>query len=546
MAQRTELPATILARARPGRIKITEKIPYKAIVNSVPHVSLGGPPRGKLEIFVPYDGDSSFPHDARDDVARALREPLPMETQATGELRRLFDRPRATPATPSTAEVESAPMAAAEARIGYLALTQAQRTRLDESARLARHNGVLPVSIPVRDPHQLTDAEQLAADRYTAHLELKYQLRPPPHHLLKISAAVTDEEVIHAYQERLIAAQTRREKEWQLRGLIRQIALHAGFERGLQFTFRVEIRLPAHVTLPESEADAVRLQAMAFRWPATPSYRQLHLHVDGGEEAPADDGANGGPGVLRYNPAPGEVLWRDIALQPVSDDGRERRGDDRRGGERRYETALITLHVENPADLYRQERLQGWLEVALPTLYSGLRADFYNALGRRETVPVSQKTVIRAELDFDARDCFRHRLYSPYQEIVLPGGVLDDVRLADIEMLLRAEGFTRIHDETLAPRQENGASIGRHLITASRPEGSGYLLLWAIVEGQPLRANRERDGAGDQSFITPHAAGDITVTLRAELIGDRTRPVEAINNLHMLLKEQMDHGRSIE
>ena len=209
-----------------------------------------------------------------------------------------------------------------------------------------------------------------------------------------------------------------------------------------------------------------------------------------------------------------------------------------------YRTPFIELRIDEPGELYKQFELNGKVLVEIPCLLSGLQAGYFDVSGKYyPEIKIELKSLVSIEMNLLIIDSFEQRHFSPQQQLQFPELILDELRLADIVMLLKDERFTihsnPLNNETIVPK-------GKHLITASRPEGADRLTLWIVVDGTPSNTTREREIPGGEVFTTDLETGNTTIYIRGQLARDGQRVVKVINQIHNRLKERFRHVRVIE
>jgi hypothetical protein len=145
-------------------------------------------------------------------------------------------------------------------------------------------------------------------------------------------------------------------------------------------------------------------------------------------------------------------------------------------------------------------------------------------------------------------ECFAQKKFSPEQHLQFPDVVLNDLRLADIIMLLRDKKFEPT-DKTgkwvLADDIDEATKLQQYVIQARRNEGTRELMLWLFIQGIEAGTRRERRIVGWEKYTTDLPAGSIVIHIRGRLEGDSKRVVQVINEIQMQLKQQFRHVSAV-
>lgn len=481
--------SNIFVRAIPKTIRLTERYSYKVVMSNLFQTDPMPNPTGLIEVITPYDGWRYF-------TRNALKDLLIQTRFLTNN------------------EINS------KAQIGHLSLVHHENTNLDQLLPLSIKNNTLPLRIPVMrlstNSGELNWPYNFYSDKQSAQIIISYIPQLLEYLPLSVDSFVFDED---AMADRWELIEPSHEYE---NPVIKRISRQISFEGSLIFQFQFFLEIPRERA--ENIPSLPQLTQMNLDWPVATSYRRVHLRV------------NGKVHPFIYNPLLSALQWGDISFEPT-----------RMSSSRsiyRYETPLIELHVDEPGELYKQAELTGKAIVEIPCLLSGLQAGYFDVLGvYRPEIKIEHKTIVATDLRLFISDSFEQRSFSPQQQLQFPELILDELRLTDIIMLLKDERFT-IHNNPL--NKEFLSPKGKHLITASRSEGSETLRLWIVVDGTPSNTTREREIPGGEIFTTSLETGNTTLHIRGQLARDSQRVVNIINQIHNRLKERFRHVRIID
>jgi hypothetical protein len=474
---------TIFARVQPSVIRLTEQYTYQADVSANPHTERHGTPTGLIEVIVPYDGQKYFSIQAVKDIERQMPD--------------AWSQGRA------------------EARIGHIGLTDHSHTDLEERLELSFHYNVLPLDVLVQG-EGLQGPDGLCDDHHACRITYGYSPEWPETTPLQLTANIFDEEII---KEALVGAE--KEQLTVLETVTREVAQQVGFSRSLIFAFDLVLALPGRVGSAQDNQPPV-LACMALEWPVATSHRLVHLMV-GEEDKP-----------VVYNPERGVIEWGNIPF--------ESRGKAEGTDLYTYRTPQITLLVDQPGELYRQEQLGGEVQIEIPRLFSALRLARFSAEGWKKDADIESRTILTTDLTLYLEDLFERKMFSPYQHLQFEGVVLDEMRVTDIVTLLEDQGFAPRYRKLEAER----SGMQRYLVEGVRPEGPGKLVLWMLVEGTRSRTTRRKQIPGGQTFTTELETGNMVIYMRGQLQRDSARLVGVMNEIQTLLKERFRHVSTIE
>lgn len=493
--------ATLFARARPQVIRLTETYSYKITAGGMTQVEPVGAPTGQIDVIMPYDGRDYFTRQALADVKAHLKK-------AGGQTQ-------------------------VQARIGYLGLTNYGRTDLDNRCQLGMMHNVVPLDVPIRGRGLWQEAELSQESRiywgswgYTPE-----GLEWTP---LRLETFVYDEVALKEEEENLV----RQYGAGAVAGyqqVANRVVEQTHFEKRLLLEFRLSLLLPARMGIGR-EASRPRLEQMALRWPIPVSARQMRLMVNGQEWPWVLDAERNQIewGSIRMTPRPGRVAGSDI---------------------RRLDTPVMRLWMEQPGELYTHStpgspnqpgELTGHIQIVIPRLLSELQARYFGATGDEPQVTIERMTMLETELVIRVESCFERRRFSPHRRLQFPSVIPEETRLADITTWLRTQQFSFASPVDVSSPAETQDGVRRYLIRATRPEGPGELVLWVVVEGVAVETWRERRIPGRETYETVRLAGDVVITLRAEVEGSGQRLTDVLDDLQAWMKARFQHVRAVK
>lgn len=262
----------VYARARPEKVKITEKYSVTQEISKSPTRGLG-PGAGRIEIAVPYDGGEYFTHRALDDVRWGLA-----------------GRPASGPGT---------------AVIGHLRLVDHAKTDLRRVIGQMRqyHNaGVVPLEVPLA-----VDAgsagELAAADRKTYVVDYGYEPDRPEVLPAWLDADIRDTDSMNMYLVKLLSS----DGKMELAETIDWLRQKVSFRSELVMTVRASLAIPQK----PGQVLRPRVRLMSVEWPAITSLRTTELGIvdqtRSGEWKTVDH-------AVRYNPVRRRLEWEDVSM----------------------------------------------------------------------------------------------------------------------------------------------------------------------------------------------------------------------------------------
>ena len=243
------------ARARVESAKIEEKYKYRQEISLNADVSEVGDPTGQIKIVLPYDGDEFFTRDAYADVEHARRD-------------------GAVPAD--------------EAVVGFLALTDYEKTDLEGPLGLQGNYGSVPIAVRLPGLPDPGETDQLISDNSECVISQEY--RPEP---LRIVPVHVDMELDDPDTAEDPDRPQRSSKADGIADLLARLeerikAIGNAPERQLDFEPGLWLRVTVRLHLPRGQADGVeaKVSKVSMSWPTHTSLRSLELHADSRSVAP--------------------------------------------------------------------------------------------------------------------------------------------------------------------------------------------------------------------------------------------------------------------
>jgi hypothetical protein len=497
------------ARALVESVKIEEKYQYRQEISLNADVCETADPEGRIKIVLPYDGDEFFTRDAYADVGAARRD-------------------------------DTVP--ADEAVVGFLALTDYEKTDLERPLRLQSNYGSVPIAIRLPGRPDRGETDQLIIDNSECVISQKYRpesLRILPVH---VDMELDDPDTAEDPNRLLLSSEVDGIADLRARLRERIRVIGSAPERRLDFEPGLWLRVTVRLHLPRGQADGVeaKVSKVSMSWPTHTSLSSLELHADSRS-------------ALRYNPEQehdgrkGGLEWSDVPMRLVGqqrDPNRMRSAADQEieGGDPEVRKELVTLtsgemtlSITNPGDFYKQDALSGRVEVTVNRLLSGLDARLYDAAGRPHPARrrgLKLTTVVTTEFSLSLYDAFVRRAMSPYQWLYFDEVIPSALRLDDIAMALRNRGFTVPSVRNLDPAD--------CCINARRMQGPDPLDIQVYVRGERQKARRERSVDGGMIYRTAVDSGDLRLYVYGSLRGESKPVVQEINALRRALRERFD------
>jgi hypothetical protein len=470
----------IRARARLESAQIKERYYYHQQISRNPCSEPRKEPEGEIKLILPYDGEEYFTRQAYRDVERARHYGA--------------DRERG-------------------ALVGFLTLTNYENTDLDSRLNLDEEHGSVPIAVRLPAAPGPREPDPLLADNSSCVVSHDY--RPVRHPGLIIPVHL-DIDLYDPDTAGIGYLPTFVDEGLDIR-IMQQV----------EFTPDLSLRMMVYLYLPRELADGAHatVSEVFIGWRTRTSLRSLKLNVSGARHQ------------LRYNPerGGGGLEWRDVPMnaEPEPD-----------GGDIRvFRSKPMLLSIPKPGDLYRQDTLDGTVEVTVDRLLSGTDARLFDATGKLCRPPGPElESIISTEFSLTLDDAFARRVRSPYQQMhfdeVIPGAA----RIEDIVTALRNRGFTVTpllpRDGTEAGSQPN-ASLDDWWLSARRVHGPDTLAMLLYVTGKRHRTRRERKlHGGGMAYNTTMDSGELQLYVCGFLPGGSKTAIQEMNALRRALRER--------
>lgn len=444
----------IYARAWLESARIEERYRYSQEISLNADVREVEEPVGLIKLVLPYDGNRYFTRQAYDDVVSARRS-------------------GASPAD--------------EAIVGFLALTDYEKTDLEAPLGLQANYGSIPVRVRLPALPGSGEADQLLADSRVCEVSSEYRPEAPKIVPVHIDIALDDPDTA----EPTGVAPHKRSgtdgiSDIEARRAARVQVIDRSPERQVDFEPNLWLRVSVRLHLPRVQAEGLeaKVSKVFLSWPTHTSLTSLALHTDGHAQ-------------FRYNPEQkheghkGGLEWSDVPMTP---EGAQQRtaesahspddsGEDLDDGGSRDDIIILssgemTLSISNPGELYKQEKLSGQIEVTINRLLSGMDVRLYDATGQQcqsRRPGLKLKSNVTTEFSLPLYDAFAQRTMSPYQWLYFDEVIPSELRIGDIETALRNRGFEVLPSAPVNP--ENCQ------IMAHRTHGPDQLQLAVYVRG---------------------------------------------------------------
>jgi hypothetical protein len=454
----------LYARAAPEKVEITEDYSVRQEISSNPGRETG-PCAGRIEMAIPYDGETYFTRQAADDVKWGSRAGGGQGT----------------------------------AVIGHLLLSDHARTGDLRSAMTMHHNvGVIPIEVNV--PTAVDELDRLTDDRLKCVIAYDYQPQNAEILPIRLDVELYDPDTTRLKAVDLLS----RWGEIDLAPSIDRLRRDASFTSGLEMSIVVRLALP----VKRGANPVPRVKLMSVDWPAITSLSTTQLERDTTQAERAADAKSERPHPVRYNPVLRRLEWEDIPVEAGTD-------ADGTPDKRLFSSVTMRLKIGHPGELFttpelfREQKLKIHAEVEVPGyLLSGLGAWLFGATGdwqRRprpdasgdwprpgEQYPWEPALTTRVSIDTECRvlDMFAEREFKPYLQFVFDDVIPSDMRITDIVTVLRNSKFEVRYGED--PRNRQNPDTPRWLLAAARRQGPDALELLIAVEGEKYVMDREQ------------------------------------------------------
>ena len=479
---------TISAHIQPSTIHITEEYVYQARVSGVRQIDLKEEPTGRIEVIVPYHKQKHFNQ-------RSLAND---EHQSAHGL--AWDL--------------------LTAQLGHLRINHYGRSNLNKQLDANWGEDILPIQAD-RAILELEASNVQRLNRFDLRLTHTYQPDKPKTIPIKVSVHILDEDYIDRQAEA-------EETEEQM--LVKQLNKQASLKRSLIMRFRVRLNLPEHLGF-YYENKPLKISQMTLAWPIATPHRLANLRV----------GSNLYPLII-YNPEQNTIEWTDVPLKLTGKDDETQLYT--------FGTDLIRLEIGEPAEIYQLLELSGSVVVEIDGLFSGLDLNHISSIEISDNIIPLSRTVLTNEFTLDLEEGLNSKVFSPRQHLYFPGVVLDEMRIADVIMLLEDKGFklkkSGRQDAPGGTSSDKTTEKRQYMIKAIRDEGAKKLEVFMLIRGTDAHTTREKKILGEAKYTTPLPIGNTSIYIRGQMSGDNKRIVNIINEIQKHLKEQFRHVGTTE
>jgi hypothetical protein len=505
----------VYARAWLQSARIEERYGYRQEISLNADVRQAEEPTGLIKLVLPYDGDKYFTRQAYDDVGNARRDG----------------------ASPTD-----------KAIVGFLALTDYEKTDLEGALNLLANYGSVPIRIDLPSSSGSGEADPLLTGNSASEISQDYRPEAPKILPVHVDIELDDPDIA----ESTGAAPRRRSgtdgiSDIEARLAARVQVIERSPERQLDFEPNLWLRVTVRLHLPRAQVGELeaKVSKVFLSWPTHTSLTSLVLHSNGHAQ-------------LRYNPEQehegrkGGLEWSGVPMTPIgaqpaakstyNPDDPEDESDDGESRDRSADDIVtlssgeMTLSIAKPGELYKEESLSGRIEVNVNRLLSGMDARLYDATGRqcRSRRPdLKLKSIVTTEFSLPLYDAFARRMMLPYQWLYFDEVIPTQMRIGDIMIALRNRGFEAgVSSRTLNPES--------CLIMAHRVHGPDLLRLALYVKGERFTARRDRRVPGGMTYRTSVDSGELRLYVYGSLRAESGPVVREINALRRALRERFD------
>ena len=390
------------------------------------------------------------------------------------------------------------------ALVGHLALNGYAHTDLDSRLGLSETYGSIPIQVSVPANPDSSQPGFLIADRSTCVINYGYKPCTEQRKVIPVDVSIT---LLDPDSSGWVA-QDDGTPAGAGQGTITQ---HVSFRAELLLHMTVYL----HVSGESARSACAKVTRVTLLWPTITSLRSLSLKVNG-ESHP-----------VRYNPEGRWLEWSDVPMtlsnEPVA------------GDLHTYTSGTMELSIPQPGELYREQSLNGAVDVEVDQLLSGTDARLYSATGsiQRQCEP-ELASHVSANFRLILGDAFARRTLSPYQQLHFDEVIPSEMRISDIRTALEGRGFA-----VTDPWPQRGPQD--RWLRAERAEGPDTMLLILYVEGRRHKARRDRRVPGGVTYRSNLDSGEIRIYIRGQLLRDSQPVIHEINALRAALRERFDH-----
>jgi hypothetical protein len=495
-ARRGSTDDRLYARATPEKVEIAETYSVTQEISRNPSDDLG-PPSGRIEMEIPYDGGDYFTRQAVGDVERGV-----------------------------TARGNTGPRTGI---MGHLLIADHRRTNLYQNQSMVQHGevGVIPLEAPFTSADGTVG--RLTSDQRASVLSYDYEPMRPELSPIDLSVRLFDPDIVDLEMDGILDM-----FEVDPAFLIKRLTQEARFKSELLLMIQVR------VTLPVKQGQMLRpvVRRVSIGWPTVTSIATTRLAVlapRGLRLRPGTRRPGHKPRPIRYNPVEQRLEWESVHFfQP------EAGPDDQDMVNQTYRSAQMRLVIGHPGELFQAGELEVHAEVEIPGyLLSGVEARLYGATGDR--VPADPRrpmpkllTRVNATATLQLDDAFAMREFAPYHQIVFDDVVPGDMRISDIVTVLKTAQFD-VKSKPVGLENIDETDTPKWLVRANRDKDS--LSLTVAVDGKRLEVEESVLEQGRMVRRTKET-GWIKLSVRGVLPRDHQELTRQMNELQAALRER--------
>ena len=500
---------SIYARAVPKAIRLTETYGYKKYISSNESLEELEEPSGKLEVIVPYDGYKYFSRQAIQDVEQQLNK-----NSANKKV---------------------------DALIGHLAMSEYEKTDLEDLLYQSKQHKSVPIIIPVGS-NGITK-KQLGEDRYLYLFEHSYQPASPKVFPIYPEVEILDDDIFLLD----LPSYVDEEPQINLKKLASTIVnqVKSGFGRDNNFLkgtllISIKVRLSLPIDLKsdyklKSDLEP-QVKRVSIEWPTITSLRNLDLYI-------YEQNKNQ---KITYNPSKKALEWTDVSMVKQNEEGSNPKW-------KSYISQRMLLGITQPGDLYQENSLKGKIEIEIPKiLLSGLQVQYYgfqnNKVGQlqKEVIP-ELKTRIIANFELILDQAFQKRVRSTAQQLIFDNILPTDDNVNLVKDSLQSQGFEfdyvkvpSLSQSTNYNDSGNNTTLTKTqwVILARRSEGIDTLSLWIVVDGEEMETVVEYRQV-NRKFTRVEKTGKLTMYLLGQLPQNSYILLKKINELQKQLRDNL-------
>ncbi|MFN6515010.1 MAG: hypothetical protein RMY29_010970 [Nostoc sp. CreGUA01] len=517
---------TIYARVNPETIKLIETYYYEKYIDSNESLEEKEAPKGKIEVIIPYDGHKYFNQKAIQDVAKQINN-----NSLKGE---------------------------AKALIGHLAISNYDKTDLENLLSENQKNQSVPLKVPVNN-NILSQIDQLGEDKHLCVIEYNYQPVTPEFKPIYLEIQVLDDyNDLRFLQEDKILWNLSKDNRGDVVNYIADIIaeqIKSGFEvnndslKGKLF-IEIKIRLALPIELKLSKLP--RIKRLSIEWPTLTSFQNFGLNFVKYENSSAKNSVSH-PLNIVYNPLNKSLEW---ISQPTDLSGgtelKQTNSDNSNAQWQNYEITML-LGIIQPGELYQKTNLEGEIKIEIPgLLLSGLGARFYgfnnnndSKFGEYKKDATEFKSRVITNFNLNLNEAFQKRIRSTAQEFVFNNVLPTEENLRIIKNVLRSQDFSS-DSITLKPSQSQSSNQSnsqttitkqKWLIYAERSEGIDTMTLWIVIPGEEKKTLVTVRGRIE--YKQEETTGKLTMYLLGKLPRHSDILIQRMNALQRELRKQL-------